>query len=141
MRFLQFACMRAFFAIITLMTVSLIVFTLMEFVPADCAERYVAFKSTSGQSITQADIQAERVRLGLDRPFIERWATWMSNVFTKGDFGESCILRQSINDLLKDKFWISLGLALSALFVAYAIAVPVGIYAAASNNAFFNAIY
>ena len=138
MRFLQFALMRAFFAVVTLLTVSLIVFTLMEFVPADCAERYVAFKVTSGQNITEADIQAERIRLGLDHPFLERWATWMTNVFTKGDFGESCILRQSINDLLKDKFWISLGLCLAALLVAYAIAIPVGIYAAASNNAFFN---
>jgi peptide/nickel transport system permease protein len=130
--------MRAFFAVVTLMTVSLIVFTLMEFVPADCAERYVAFKSTTGQNITEADIQAERVRLGLDRPFLERWATWMKNVFVHGDFGESCILRQSINDLLKDKFWISLGLSLAALFVAYAIAIPVGIYAASSTSAFFN---
>lgn len=125
-------------AVITLMTVSLIVFTLMEFVPADCAERYVAFKVTSGQQITEADIQAERVRLGLDQPFLVRWGTWISNVFTKGDFGESCILRQSINDLLKDKFWISLGIALASLMFAYAIALPVGIYAAASTNAFFN---
>ncbi|MEM7057358.1 MAG: ABC transporter permease [Pseudomonadota bacterium] len=138
MRFLQFALTRAFMAVLTLMMVSLIVFSLMEFVPADCAERYVAFKVTSGQQITEADVQAERIRLGLDKPFLTRWATWMGNVFMKGDFGESCILRVSINDLLKDKFWISLGIAMTALLVAYAVAVPVGIYAAASNNAFFN---
>ena len=138
MRFLQFALTRAFMAIVTLMMVSLIVFSLMEFVPADCAERYVAFKVTSGQQISEADVQAERVRLGLDKPFLTRWATWMGNVFMKGDFGESCILRVRINDLLKDKFWISLGIAMTALLVAYLVAVPVGIYAAASNNAFFN---
>ncbi len=125
-------------AIITLMTVSLIVFALMEFVPADCAERYVAFKQTTGQNISEADIHAERVRLGLDRPFLERWASWMGNVFFRGDFGDSCILRVPINDLLKDKFWISLGIAMSSLVVAYAIAVPVGIYSAASSNAIVN---
>lgn len=130
--------LRAFFAIVTLITVSLIVFTLMEFVPSDCAERYLAFKNTQGSQITSADIEAERARLGLDRPFLERWTGWMGNVFFRGDFGESCILRVSINDLLKDKFWISLGLSLAALFVAYAIAIPVGIYAASSTNAFFN---
>ena len=138
MRFLQFTLTRAFFAVITLVTVSLIVFTLMEFVPSDCAERYLAFKNTQGSQITTADIDAERARLGLDRPFIERWGGWMANVFFRGDFGESCILRVRINDLLKDKFWISLGLCLAALFVAYAIAVPVGIYAASANNAYFN---
>ena len=138
MKFVQFAAMRAFMAIFTLMTVSLIVFALMEFVPADCAERYVAFKQTTGQNISEADIQAERVRLGLDQPFFVRWGTWMGNVFFRGDFGDSCILRVPINDLLKDKFWISLGIAMGSLVVAYAIAVPVGIYAAASTNAFFN---
>ena len=138
MRFLQFALTRAFLAVVTLMTVSLIVFTLMEFVPADCAERYVAFKVTSGQQITEADVQAERIRLGLDQPFLIRWGSWMGGVFFRGDFGESCILRVSINDLLKDKFWISLGIAMTALIVAYLVAVPVGIYAAASHNAFFN---
>ncbi|MEM7744109.1 MAG: ABC transporter permease [Pseudomonadota bacterium] len=138
MRFIQFTLMRALMAIITLLAVSLIVFTLMEWVPADCAERYVAFKATTGQNITQADIQAERVRLGLDQPFLIRWGAWIGDVFLKGEFGQSCILRQSINDLLKDKFWISLGIVVASLIVAYAVAVPVGIYAAASNNVFFN---
>ncbi|MEM7316596.1 MAG: ABC transporter permease, partial [Planctomycetota bacterium] len=101
--------MRAVMAVITLVTVSLIVFTLMEFVPADCAERYVAFKNTTGENISVADIEAERKRLGLDRPFLERFGGWIGNVFFKGDFGQSCILRVGINDLLKDKFWISLG--------------------------------
>ena len=125
-------------AVITLVTVSLIVFTLMEFVPADCAERYVAFKNTTGQQITVEDIEAERKRLGLDRPFLERFGTWIGNVFFRGDFGESCILRVGINDLLKDKFWISLGITLAALLVAYLIAIPVGIVAAASNSAITN---
>ncbi len=130
--------MRAALAVVTLVTVSLIVFTLMEFVPADCAERYVAFKNTTGQSISVEDIEAERIRLGLDRPFLERFGGWLGNVFFKGDFGQSCILRVGINDLLKDKFWISLAISMVALLVAYLIAVPVGIIAAASNNAVAN---
>ncbi|MGI9422765.1 MAG: ABC transporter permease, partial [Hyphomicrobiaceae bacterium] len=64
--------------------------------------------------------------------------SWIGNVFFRGDFGESCILRVGINDLLKDKFWISLGITLAALLIAYLIAIPVGILAAASNNAVTN---
>ena len=138
MKFLQFTLTRAAMAIVTLMTVSLIVFTLMEFVPADCAERYVAFKNTQGIQITVQDIEAERQRLGLDRPFLERWGKWMANVFFRWDFGESCILRVPINDLLKEKFWISLAVSLTALLVAYLIAIPVGIIAASSNSAIMN---
>ncbi|MDH5799002.1 MAG: ABC transporter permease, partial [Paracoccaceae bacterium] len=113
-QFAQFTLTRAFMAIVTLLTVSLIVFTLMELVPGTCAERYLAFKNTQGSQITIADIKAEERRLGLDRPFMERWGKWVYRAFFKGEFGDSCILRVDINQLLADKFWISLGMCLAA---------------------------
>lgn len=137
-RFLQFTFMRAVMAIFTLLTVSLIVFTLMELVPGSCAERYLAFKNTQGAQISIDDIQAEERRLGLDRPFVVRWVSWVSNVMLRGEFGDSCILRLDINQLLSDKFWISLAICLAALIAAYLIAIPVGIISASSNNAFAN---
>ena len=70
-------------ALITLLTVSLIVFTLMEMVPGTCAERYLAFKNTQGSQISTADIEAEEKRLGLDRPFLVRWTSWVGNVFLR----------------------------------------------------------
>ncbi len=137
-QFMNFVLMRAAMALFTLLTVSLIVFTLMELVPGDCAERYLAFKNTQGSAISVADIEAERVRLGLDRPFIERWASWIGDVFIHGEFGTSCILRLDINQLLGDKFLISLGICLTALFLAYLIAVPVGMLAASVKSATLN---
>lgn len=136
--FARFVAMRAGMAAFTLLLVSLIVFTLMEMVPGDCAERYLAFKNTQGSQITVEDIEAERVRLGLDKPYLQRWVTWLGNVFFKGDFGESCILRVSINQLLSDKFFISLGICLAALLLAYLIAVPAGIVAATAKSALAN---
>ena len=139
-QFLQFAATRAAMAMVTLLSVSLIVFTLMELVPGTCAERYLAFKNTQGSGISVEDIEAEKKRLGLDRPFIVRWGSWVGNVFFKGEFGDSCILRLNINQLLADKFWISLGICMSALIVAYLIAVPVGIISASSASATTNNI-
>ncbi|GIL02720.1 MAG: peptide ABC transporter permease [Alphaproteobacteria bacterium] len=133
-QFIQFTLSRAVMAIVTLLTVSLIVFSLMELVPGTCAERYLAFKNTQGSQITVADIEAEKKRLGLDRPFLVRWASWVENVFVRGQFGESCILRLNINQLLADKFWISLGICLAALLAAYLIAIPVGIVSASSKS-------
>lgn len=125
-------------ALFTLLTVSLIVFTLMELVPGTCAERYLAFKNTQGAQITVEDIEAEKKRLGLDRPFIVRWGSWVGNVMFKGEFGDSCILRLNINQLLGDKFLVSLVICLTSLIFAYLIAIPVGIIAAASKNAWLN---
>jgi len=131
---LRFALTRAFLAIVTLLTVSLIVFTLMELVPGTCAERYLAFKNTSGSQISLADIEAEKVRLGLDRPFMTRWGSWVYDVVVHGEFGDSCILRLNINQLLADKFWVSLGICMAALILSYAIAVPIGILSASSDS-------
>jgi len=137
-KFIQFTITRAFLSLFTLLAVSLIVFSLMELVPGNCAERYLAFKNTQGQSITIDDIAAEERRLGLDKPFPVRWGTWVSNVFVDGDFGDSCILRLSINELLSDKFWISLGICMAALIFSYIIAIPVGIYSATTTSAIAN---
>lgn len=134
LQFTKFLTIRAVLAILTLVLVSFIVFTLMELVPGDCAERYIAFKNSQGSVITPADIQIERVRLGLDQPYIQRWATWIFNAF-QGEFGDSCILRVNIAQLLGQKFWISLGICLSSLILAYAIAIPVGIISATSSSA------
>ena len=133
----QFALIRAIFAMLTLVIVSLIVFTLMELVPGDCAERYLAFKNTQGSGISVEDIENERRRPGLDQPFMQRWVLWIANAF-RGEFGDSCILRVDIAQLLGTKFWLSLGVCLASLTLAYAIAIPVGIISAASNNAFMN---
>lgn len=136
-QFARFAATRAFLAVITLVIVSFIVFSLMELVPGDCAERYLAFKNTQGSQISVADIEAERARLGLDRPYLVRWGSWIFNAF-QGEFGDSCILRVNIAQLLGEKFWISLGICLTSLVLAYLIAIPVGIIAATSKNALLN---
>lgn len=137
LQFARFAFIRALLAIFTLVMVSFIVFSLMELVPGDCAERYLAFKNTQGSGISVADIEVERIRLGLDKPYIQRWGVWIFNAF-QGEFGDSCILRVNISQLLGQKFWISLGICLTSLLVAYAIAIPVGIISATSNNATLN---
>ncbi|MDF1856112.1 ABC transporter permease [Pseudooceanicola sp.] len=138
LHFARFAVIRAAMALFTLLLVSLIVFTLMELVPGTCAERYLAFKNTQGSGISIADIEAEERRLGLDRPFLIRWGSWVGNVFVHGDFGDSCILRLNINDLLGDKFAISAAICFAALLFAYLIAIPVGIIAASSKSVLLN---
>ena len=135
--FLRFATLRAGLALVTLLLVSLIVFSLMELVPGNCAERYLAYKNTQGENISFEDIAAEEARLGLDQPFLIRWGTWTANAF-QGDFGTSCILRVDIAQLLGDKFLISALICFAALFMAYLIAIPVGIYAASSRNPVIN---
>ena len=133
--FIQFTVTRAFLSIVTLLIVCFIVFSLMELVPGTCAERYLAFKNTQGSQITFEDIAAEEKRLGLDKPFLYRYTKWVSDIVIKQDFGDSCILRISINELLSGRFVLSLTIAITALLFSYAIAIPVGIISATTKYA------
>ena len=137
LQFGKFIMTRLMLAGLTLVIISLVVFSLMELVPGDCAERYLAFKNTQGSGISVEDIENERRRLGLDKPFVQRWGLWIVNAF-RGEFGDSCILRVDIAQLLGTKFYLSLGICLASLTLAYAIAIPVGIISAATNNPFLN---
>ena len=76
--------------------------------------------------------------MGLDKPYVVRWVKWVADVFLRGDFGTSCILRVRVNDLLGTKFWISLGICLASLMLAYIIAIPLGIYSATTNRVGLN---
>lgn len=105
----------------------------MELVPGNCAERYLSFKQSSGQNITYQDIAAEEKRLGLDRPFLIRYGSWVVNAF-QGDFGNSCIMRVDISTLLIPKFGLSLGICFVALILAYSLAIPFGIISATTKN-------
>ena len=138
LQFSRFVSMRFIMAVITLLMVSFIVFSLMELVPANCAERYLAFKNSQGQQISVSDIRSEEIRMGLDKPYVIRWVNWVADVFVRGDFGTSCILRVRVNDRLGTKFWISLGICLTSLLFAYVIAIPVGIYSATTNKPVLN---
>ena len=64
--------------------------------------------------------------------FVIRWLNWVSGIFLRADFGYACVGRTHINALLGVKFWISLGICLSSLLIAYLIAIPVGIYSVVS---------
>ncbi|WP_136679367.1 ABC transporter permease [Neptunomonas sp. XY-337] len=121
---------RFLMALVGLLTVSLIVFSLMEVLPGDCAEKYIAYKSTQGETITQADIDAERARMGLDQPFAVRWGSWVANLTLNGDLGFSCAKRQPVNLALGDRFWLSFMFCIAGLMLSYLIAVPFGILSA-----------
>ncbi|NCO15619.1 MAG: ABC transporter permease [Alphaproteobacteria bacterium] len=117
--------------ILTLFLVSIMVFFIMELPPGDYAERY-AFRKYSGTGVTmtEADVQAIRAQLGLDAPAPVRYLDWIGGIVTRGDFGPAYAFDTSVNNIIGDKVWLTLGLLFATLIITYAVSIPVGIYAA-----------
>lgn len=73
-------------------------------------------------------------RYGLDKPLYEQFARYVLNIF-KGDFGP--MFRQpsqTVRDIIGQTFPISIQLGLMAIFVAFALGIPLGIIAALNHN-------
>jgi peptide/nickel transport system permease protein len=78
-------------------------------------------------------VAALREQLGLNGTPVERYLTWIGGLLT-GDFGISYTYRVPVAELIADRLFVSLPLALYALTLSTLIAFPVGILAAAKRN-------
>jgi peptide/nickel transport system permease protein len=132
---IRFILQRAFGMVVTMLLVSMMVFFIMELPPGDYATRWAFRKfSGTGTSITESDIENIRIEFGLDKPAYERYARWIFGIVTRGDFGEAFAFQTSVNNVIGQRLWLTLAILFSTLFITYAIAIPVGIYAAVHRN-------
>jgi ABC-type dipeptide/oligopeptide/nickel transport system permease component len=71
--------------------------------------------------------------LGLDRPIYIQYGDWLWDIM-RGDLGKSLWYRSSVADELKERFPVTLELAVLAMFMALAAAVPLGIISAVKQD-------
>ena len=74
-----------------------------------------------------------RQELGLDRPFLEQYRTWMSGV-VQGDLGRSLITRRPVTQELVKRISLTSHLAVMSMVIALLIALPVGVLAAVRQD-------
>lgn len=79
--------------------------------------------------IPQATIDAERVRLHLDQPVLERYWNWLVGLFS-GDFGPSVKQNLDIGSEIFARFGITMRLIALAMLIALVLAVVVGVVSA-----------
>jgi peptide/nickel transport system permease protein len=119
---------RLSFSLLVLAGVSVLVFALIRFLPGDPA----AFM-LSDASAKPEDIERLRSSLGLDKPFLQQYVTWVAGVF-RGDMGTSIYTgRPALQEILQ-RLPVTLELAVLTLLLALAIAIPAGIISAAWHD-------
>ncbi len=82
-----------------------------------------------GQDATPAQREQLRVDLGLDKPFPLQFAHFIGNA-VQGEFGLSLRQGRKVSSLLAERFPATLELSLVAAFLALAVGIPLGVYAA-----------
>ena len=84
-------------------------------------------------------IEAKRQELGLDRPLIVQYISYMGSLLT-GDLGESLRYQQSNGQLIAGRLVASLQLAGVAMFLAVVVGVPLGLFAALREGTIFDRV-
>ena len=105
----------------------MLIFFVIEVAPGDPASFMLGLNA---QPDTVAALRAE---LGLDVPKFQRYLAWVQGMLT-GDFGMSYTYRTPVSQMIADRMWVSLPLALYALTLSTIIAFPAGMYAAARRG-------
>src|SRR4051812_671001 len=120
---LRFVTRRLLIAVPVLLGVATLVFLLIHLIPGDPVQVMLG-DSASPESVTQL-----RTRLGLDRPLALQYVSFLNGV-ARGDLGVSLRTNERVMSALAARMPATIELALAALLVAIAIAVPAGIVAA-----------
>jgi len=124
---LPFLINRLTSLLLSLLAASIVIFLVLEVVPGDPASFML------GLNATPESAAALRDALGLDGPPLERYFNWLFGFF-RGDLGISYTYKVPVAELVADRIWLSLPLAIYALTLSTLIAFPVGILAAAKRG-------
>lgn len=83
----------------------------------------------------QIELEAITQRLGLDRPIWEQFAIFIGNAL-RGDLGTSFVYAEPAAELILKRLPATFELAFTALFLAVALGIPLGVYAGLNPDSF-----
>lgn len=121
--------------LLTLLIVSIVIFSLIEMLPGNFA------RAILGQAATAETVAAFEKEIGLDKSPPVRYANWIGNV-VQGDFGSSFSsrvgYRRTVSELIAPRLANTLFLASMTALIAVPLALAIGILAALYRNSIFD---
>jgi peptide/nickel transport system permease protein len=123
---LAFAVRRVVSLIVTLLAAALVVFFMLEILPGDPAAVML------GVQATPETLAAVRAEYGLDQPLPVRFVHWLTGMVT-GELGMSYTYRVPVGMLILERLAVTVPLALIAIALSTAIAIPLGVFAASRH--------
>ena len=121
---LRYILRRLAGAVVVMLALSFLVFSLLYLVPGDPVKILVGTRR-----LTPDVRQAVTARYGLDEPLLLRYWHWLTRALT-GDFGDSVRSATPVTDVLSSRVSLTAWLTIGAFLLAVAVGIPLGIVAA-----------
>ena len=113
----------------TLLTVSAIVFIIIQLPPGDFIETIINEKLSQGEAIDPSEIQALRELYGLDRSLIEQYFTWLFGLL-QGDFGWSFEHNRPVSELIGERVLLTFIVTFSTILFIWIVSFAIGTFVA-----------
>ncbi|MFZ5825753.1 MAG: ABC transporter permease [Bacillota bacterium] len=120
---LQYLLRRLLIALPVLLGVTIISYFIISLAPGDIIDLLV------DPNVSATDKEALREALGLNKPIIVQYMNWLGEVF-RGNLGYSFLTGQPVAERIAARMGPTFVLSLTSLFIAYMVAVPVGVVSA-----------
>ena len=130
---MKYVCRRLLMLLVTMVIVSFLAFAAFELIHGNAAEIMLGTQATADRV---AELEAQ---LGLDRPFLVRYVSWLAGFFT-GDLGTSYSYNQPVWELIAPKVGITLCLSLMSFVLIAAVSIPVGLWASRGRSRLGDAV-
>lgn len=125
---------RIIYFIPVLFGIVFLVYSIMYLAPGDPARMIL------GDKVPQAQVDALREEMGLNKPFLVQFFTYLTNIL-HGDFGTSYQLGMPVTDIiLKICFPITLIMAVSSMLLAVIFSIPIGTLSAVKQYTVIDSI-
>ena len=118
-----YICRRVLATIPVMAVVALFVFSLLYIAPGDPAA------IIAGDQASPADVERIRASLGLDRPFLIRFGSWVWDIL-HGDLGTSIFTNLPVTHMIAQRIQPTLSLMVITLVISLTFAIPLGVVAA-----------
>ena len=123
--------LRRFLQLIpVLIGITFLSFAMMRLAGSDAVQELY---SNAGSAVSQEIIDARRAELGLDKPFLVQYFSWLGGLLT-GDMGTSYVSGRDVFKTFISKLPATLELTLLSVAATVAISIPLGIFAAVKRD-------
>jgi peptide/nickel transport system permease protein len=122
---------RLLLGVLTLFVVSVVVFAATQALPDDPARVIL------GQNATPENVRTLNQELGLDKPLVEQYTSWLGGVVT-GDFGDSYAASAPVSELIGNRITNTLTLVLLVTIIAIPLSLLLGVLAASRRDGGFD---
>lgn len=120
---------RFLLAILTIIAITVLSFTIIQLPPGDYVTSYIAQMSSSGSSVSEAEAESLRIQYGLDQPIYVQYFRWMGLIM-QGNFGMAMEWGRPVMEVIGDRLTLTIVVSIAAIIFTWVVALPIGIYSA-----------